>query len=272
MHNANGSWQNTHRTSTCNYLLQNARVCPVKKYPRAKIEPPWDSLKACIKYTRKERTRILGPWSFGDEPKQGERKDLNVLRDRIMNGESVDDLMMENPATFHEYGRTLAKIEDLRMSKIVRTEMTQGMYLVGATGTGKSFRAKKGYDSSTHYYYPYDKGWWDNYKQQPIVVFNEFRGDNDVPFKTMLDLLDEGPCTVPRRNRAPMPFTSKLIIITSPLSPEKVYGRVDKDDNLDQFMRRINVIELTEKYTGKQKASLDDNKELFRSITGIEFD
>lgn len=60
-----------------------------------------------------------------------------------MKGESVDDLMMENPATFHEYGRTLAKIEDLRMSKIVRTEMTQGMYLVGATGTGKSFRAKK---------------------------------------------------------------------------------------------------------------------------------
>lgn len=88
----------------------------------------------------------------------------------------------------------------------------------------------------------------------------------------MLDLLDEGPCTVPRRNRAPMPFTSKLIIITSPLSPEKVYGRVDKDDNLDQFMRRINVIELTEKYTGKQKASLEDNKELFRSITGIDFD
>lgn len=248
---------------------KNARVCPVKKYPRAKIELPRESLKACIKYCRKEKTRILGPWTFGEEPKQGERKDLNVLRDRIMQGESVDDLMMENPAAFHEYGRTLNRIEEVRMMKTFRTERTLCLWYWGETGTGKSFRAFTKFSPITHYRYPYDNGWWDNYRQQPVVILNEFRGDTHIPFYTMLELLDETPMDVKRRHRPPMPFTSRLVIVTSPLPPEKVFGRVDKDDNFDQFKRRVHVINLKEKYQGIKSIEFDDINKIHTYATGV---
>lgn len=248
----------------------NPRVCPVKKHPRAKIEIA-DSVIACINYCSKSTTRILGPWEFGEKPEQGKRSDLIALRDEVLRGTSVDDILIRDPMAYHEFGRTLNRIEEIKMLDMFRTEMTLAIWFVGETETGKSHRAFNKFSPKTHYRFPYDNGWWDNYKQQPIVVFNEFRGDSHVPFATMLELIDKWPMDVRRRHRSPMPFISKLIIITSPLDPEKVFGRIDKDDNFDQFKRRIQVVKLDKKYSGSHAVNINMIDELHKSITGHRF-
>ena len=125
-------------------------------------------------------------------------------------------------------------------------------------------------DTKTHYNFPYDGKWWDNYRQQPIVIVNEFRGDADIRFSEMLSLIDSMPKEVSRRNRAPLPFISRLVIVTCPVGPEKVYGRIDKEDNFAQFARRCVVIELKTQYvsTKTDEEKITEMKSLFKTITG----
>jgi hypothetical protein len=59
----------------------------------------------------------------GTLSKQGAREDLNILKASIFNGSSVDEICEDNPIMFHQYGRTLNKLEELHMRKVWRTEM-----------------------------------------------------------------------------------------------------------------------------------------------------
>lgn len=174
---------------------------------------------------------------FGSIPKQGKRVDLDNLKDKLLKGETtITNVLTEDPITFHQYGRTLERLDDLRMSGIYRTEMTTGKWIWGPTGSGKSHQAFENFSPDTHYVYPNDNGWWDNYKQQDIVIFNDFRGE--LTYNELLQLIDKWPYTVKRRGRPPLPFTSKHVIITSSLPPKKIYRNRDAEDSLQQLYRR----------------------------------
>ena len=90
----------------------------------------------------------------------------------------------------------------------------------GETGTGKSHRAFANYHPDTHYNVPDDNGWWDGHKGQETVILNEF--DGQIPCNEPLKLIDKLPYHV-RRRRAPAPFISQHVIVTSLLRPEQIY-------------------------------------------------
>lgn len=177
----------------------------------------------------------------GDLPSQGERNDLNKIKDDLLSGATtVDKIVCENPQLFHQYGRTLERLEDARYNRSVRKEPTKGLWYWGSTGVGKSHIAFEGYTVETHYVHPaHDKGWWDGYKQQEIVIINDFRGE--IPYNEMLNLVDKWPHKVPRRGREPINFTSRLVIVTSSLPPWEVYCRRSDEDKIDQLLRRFEV-------------------------------
>jgi len=180
---------------------------------------------------------------YGKIPQQGERKDLKEIAEEIMNGDkTVDMITLEDPMTYHIYGRTLNRIEDLKMRNIHREEMTKGIWYYGKTGTGKSHKAFEGYNANSHYLVPNDAGWWDGYTQQSTVIFNDFRGE--VSYNMMLQLVDKWPMHVKRRNREPMPFISDLVIVTSSLSPAQLFKNREKEDDIEQLLRRFEVINL----------------------------
>lgn len=183
---------------------------------------------------------------YGDRPEQGKRVDLCKMKDDLMAGlTTVDDILMDNPHAYHQYGRTLNKIEDIALRKRFRTEMTQCDWFYGPTGTGKSHQAFKDFNPETHYVHPLqDSGWWDGYTGQQTVIINEFRGQ--IQFSELLDLIDKWPKTVPRRNREPVPFLAHKIIITSALHPQACYRHVCKGDSYTQLQRRINIVHLTD--------------------------
>lgn len=216
---------------------------------RCHVEPRKGTSSQASDYCKKDGNFFEN----GEISSQGARADLNELKDSILNGSmTVDDITIDDPVKFHQYGRTLNKLEDLRMRKVFRTEMTVGIWYYGDTGVGKSHKALEGFTPDTHYMYPYDNGWWDGYKQQDNVVINEFRGE--IKYAKLLDLVDKWPTCVKRRNREPMPFVSKNIIITSSKHPKEVYGYTNPesgewvcDDNIDQLYRRFKIIKLIKK-------------------------
>jgi len=213
-----------------------------KLYPTCNIQEKskystWEQLQTYCKKDGKFE-------EFGTLPKneQGKRNDLNKIKDSILEGEeSVDDILTNNPILYHQYGRTLEKIEDQRMRKLFRTEMTLGFWLWGDTGSGKSHTAYKNFHPDTHYVLNInDKGWWEGYKQQETVIINEFRGQ--IAYSELLDLVDKWPKSVPRRGKEPLPFTSKRVIITTSLPPDEVYHNLSIKDSLKQLYRRFKII------------------------------
>lgn len=173
---------------------------------------------------------------------QGERTDLKVLAEDIRQGKrTVWDIMDEDPMTYHQYGRTLEKIQAKRNRGKVRSEMTQGIWIYGPSGCGKSHRAFEGYSESTHYIKNLEEEWWDGYEGQETVIMNEFRGQ--IKFNHLLALTDKWPMTVKVRHQAPVQFLAKKIIITSVLRPKEVYHNLDGNDTWAQFDRRFEVID-----------------------------
>lgn len=246
------------------YLVMGYEICPttnrphyqsffkfksVKEYkvlhrafPGVNVEGmhKYSSIEEAIAYCKKD-----GKWKeWGTSPinKQGYRSDINTVKDKILNGEiDCREIICNNPMLYHQYGRTFDKLEDIRMEKLFRTEMTEGWYLWGGSGAGKSHSAFKNYHPDTHYILNLqDKGWWDGYRQQETVIINEFRGQ--IPYGELNDLIDKWPKTVSRRNRQPLPFTSKRVIITSSMPPEEVYHNLSENDELTQLFRRFKII------------------------------
>lgn len=209
-----------------------------KHWPTAHIEKAKGSPQQNITYCSKEDKN---PYEWGVQPKAGERSDLDELKNELLeNKKKVDDIVVSDPHMYHQYGRTLHKIEDLVMRKKYRTEMTKGIWYFGETGVGKSHRAFENYTPETHYVWK-KKEWQDDYTQQDIVIINEFRGW--IEYDELLTLVDKWPHSLPRRNRENIPFTSKLVIVTSSLKPEEIYYKRNERDGIAQLYRRFEVYE-----------------------------
>lgn len=187
---------------------------------------------------------------WGKMRQQGKRTDLTKTINKIATGEitNVNELALTNPVLFHTYGRTLQTARN----EIVRTQTrrklgieTKGFWIYGKTDIGKSHEADRicgglkneenVYDLATE-----DKGWWEGYLGQKYVVLNDFRGE--LPYSYLLKLVDKWNHKVIARNTGAKPFISEYVIITSSLPPWLIYKKREKEDSLEQLLRRFTIL------------------------------
>lgn len=208
------------------------------------VEPMRGSFASNENYCSKE-----GHYTkLGDAPKQGARGDLDEAKESLLDGSlTVDEILVENPQMYHQYGRTLEKIETVALRKKWRQWMTKGTWIKGASGAGKSHMAFEGFSPETHYIKNLNEEWWDGYTGQETVILNEFRGQ--VRFSELLDLADKWPKMVKWRGRESVPFLAREVIITSVFSPREVYTSMDQDEPWEQFDRRFNIVCLEQKWS-----------------------
>lgn len=205
---------------------------------RCHVEVMRTNVESSIRYCHKDGDYV----EYGVRPQQGARTDLNELVDSISQGSSVSSIMMTNPIAYHQYGRTLDKVEDLVNRSRRRAWMTEGFWFWGPTGSGKTHAVLDGVDMDKVYKWNKgDNGWWDGYCGQEIVLIDDFRAD--IKYGFLLELVDKWPCTVPRRGREPMPFLAKKLYITAPCPPEDTYTNLAAHDSLDQLRRRFVIRE-----------------------------
>jgi len=234
-------------------------VHKIKGWKRSALQPSVKPLSA-IDYCKKgeqphsewEEFGVDGP-NYGKNAdlyergvfKQGRRSELDAVYELVKSGVSVDEVAWDNPDIYERCHKSLTKIEDIRLRKLRRTEMTEGIWIFGETGSGKSEFAFNTYDDGNSYSYPYDNGWWDGYKCQPTVIVDEFRGQ--IPFNEILRMVDKHPnYYVRRRNREPMPFISKKVIITSSLHPREVFKNLSATDSIAQLYRRFKIYKIVD--------------------------
>lgn len=202
------------------------------------ILPMAGTPKQAADYCKKD-----GDWTeWGVLPVKGARVDLDEVKELVLNGTTVDELAVENPMLVHQYGRTLDRLEDIANRKKKRVTMTKGTWLWGPTGVGKTHDAAEMAGDDVYWHNCGDKGWWDGYTGQATVILNDYRGG--IAYGELLQMVDKWPYSVPRRGRAPMPFVSSHVIVTSAVPPAECYKNLSTCDSLAQLARRFNVVEV----------------------------
>lgn len=234
------------------YYINPKTMSAAKKYlgDTVHMEPMRGTLKEAIAYCKKD-----GKWKeFGKEPTQGSRTDLDEIAQKIVEGKISDvcDLADTMPAKYNLYHRTFKQIEDNRLRRKQRTTAPKAYWFWGSTGTGKSHKAAELAEGKTSYWYKNDNGWWDDYKQQDVVIINDFRGE--IAYNELLQMCDKWPYSVKRRNRPPVNFTSDIVVITSSLPPDKIYHNRNSEDKIEQLTRRMEIICTNTKNNTKKTA------------------
>lgn len=177
----------------------------------------------------------------------GHKSTLSDIREQIEDGVKPRQIKWENPHLLHMFGRSIDEIYDIHNYNKKRDWFTRGIWYWGPTGTGKSFKALEGYSRETHYISPGDGRWFDGYDGQETFVINEYRGGiGEASFTDLLQMCDWVPHWLSRRGKEPIPFMSKVVIITSSMSPTEIFQtRVGSADSIAQLERRFTVVHMT---------------------------
>lgn len=203
----------------------------IKKWKPHHVEISKDP-EASREYCKKE-----GEWEEqGEWISQGSRTDLQAaVRELVEQKTTIDEIVINNPGLYHQYGRTLEKVVDVQLKKIKRDWMPTCKWIWGPTGVGKTRSICS--EEKDLYFFPYEKnGWWDNYEGQEAILFDDFRGQ--LPLNEVLRICDRYDYSVPRRGRAPIPLVAKRIYFTSCKPPEEVFK---ENEAIAQLLRRVEV-------------------------------
>lgn len=203
---------------------------------KAHWEPRRGTRQQARAYTRKEESRLSGPWEYGQWSGggQGARTDWAGLKDKLKSGASELDILEDNPREFFMYNRGIQRALSLLPTK-KRTWKTEVYLLVGPTGTGKSYWAfteqseKKGYVKQR-------SNWWDGYNGEADVILDDFYGW--LPFDELLRLGDENPLLIQTKGGQAQ-FLAKRVFITSNRSPDLWYSSEKVRPYLAAFYRRV---------------------------------
>lgn len=188
----------------------------------AHIEPRRKSVEDCVAYCSKAETRVgetvyVGRIHMRDH--QGARNDLVELREKILDGASVDEVLLDDSeAKTARYTRWLGDLVAARDRRQYGTQMREleVHYLWGAPGVGKTRYIYEHYPIAdiyrvTDYRYPFDE-----YAGQRVLVLDEY--DSQFTWENLLCYLDRYPIALPARyHNKQACFTVVWILSNKPL-------------------------------------------------------
>lgn len=169
--------------------------------------------------------------------------DLQDAYEAIERGETLATMLANGHApAIIRYSGGLNYIRVLGLKRRLITRHVRWIH--GPTGLGKTRRAH--YLLPDAYWKPAGK-WFSGYDGETQSIWDDYRRDW-ISFSLLLRCLDRYPLTVEMKGSAQC-WLAEEIIITSPHSPQDVYGDMNPED-VQQLIRRIDIIEeITEPWT-----------------------
>ena len=194
------------------------------------LEPKRGTWQQAIAYARKEETRVLGPWTLGEEPAQGKRSELEAAKALLDSGADERKVAEE---CFGAWVRHYKAFERYRALKSGQPRNGQDaievVALIGEPGHGKSHWVRNvgvPYGLAKGLRGVYSKSannkWWDDYMGEQIIILDDFSGAW-FQWTTLMQVLDKYPCRVEKKG-ASTHMCGRLILITSNVDPMQWYA------------------------------------------------
>ena len=218
-------------------LIRQLSFASVKAVlPRAKLLRRRGNPQQAAVYCQKDGNFI----EYGTRSAQGSRSDLDSVAGSIMAGEPMSAVAAANPAVFNRYYRGMWALRNITVPD--RTDAPEVRVFYGATGTGKSYRARQWLsDASFYIHFSNQRGWFDGYQGERYCIFEEFRGQSDIALPHLLMILDRYSARVEVKGTFTM-FSACKIAFTSPFHPELWYSSFAEHEDYGQLARRITSI------------------------------
>lgn len=198
------------------------------------LEAAKGDAKSNTKYCTKEGNYK----TFGTAKMQGQRNDLNEVVQEISNGTSYDEIAEYCPQQFIKFSKGIREAINCRDRKKQNIRDVHVTVLIGPSGCGK-----------TSYVFDTEKSlfmmtivkslWFDGYEQQPAILFDEM-GEEQVPWETLLSLLDVYPTRLPIKGSFAYAQWNR-VYITSNL-PVGAWFPQREGKQLEPLFRRIHTI------------------------------
>lgn len=202
-----------------------------KKYlPRGHLEVQRGTCERAAGYCMEDGEYF----EFGVPPKQGERNDLNAIREDIAKY-SLLEVAERNIGPYIRYNRGIKDLYYLVQQH--RTEAPYVEWVWGPTGSGKTTYARSKSDSC--YLKNCQNQWWDGYDQDAVIILDDF--DRSMDFRYLLRLLDRHPFTGEVKGGT-IKINSPTIFITCDRSPEQLYSGFKTNEEFAQLKRRISKV------------------------------
>lgn len=250
-----GTEENTPHTHLY-FVCENAvRFRKVKKlFPTAHIEKALGSSQENRDYIRKEGKYLNSekketnlPDTFEeygelplDKASKNERVSEQVL-EMLEDENQITDIIRQFPS----YVTKANQLEKTRQMFIEEQHCEwrdlEVTYISGETATGKTRYVMEKFGYSNVYKITNYKNPFDNYNEQDVILFDEFR--SSLPLADMLQYLDGYPCRLPARFTDKFALYTKVFIISN-IDLDKQYPNVQIEDpkSWNAFVRRIGNI------------------------------
>lgn len=197
---------------------------------RVHLEERRGSQEQAIIYCKKEHDFI----EKGEKMRQGERKDLDVIREEIKEGVSELEIAERHFGKWVVYRRSFAAYRELLRENDARVVPEVVVYW-GPTGTGKTRKVYEEEKAQDIWTWGGDR-WFDGYRGHPVALFDDFRGE--LKFGMLLRVLDRYPIRVPVKSNFTM-FNPRRIYITSNVEPGEWYVM---GESVAPLLRRLTTV------------------------------
>lgn len=193
------------------------------------------SLEEAITYCKKD-----GDWEeHGTPPRQGQRSDLETIRNEIVEGKSELDIATNHFSRWVTYRRSFERYRELLRESTPR-EKPKVVVHWGPTGTGKTKWVHDYIQRSQKSLWIWGGDrWFDGYIGQDVALFDDFRGE--LSFGFLLRVLDRYRLSVPIKGGFAN-WTPTEIYITSNKRPEEWYNSAFMEESIEPLLRRIDEV------------------------------
>lgn len=188
----------------------------------------------CIDYIKDTTKRKFNILEYGTRPMDN---GIHKMED-VIECKNISEVIEKMPDTYVRYRNGIKDIIEHKKKNDRYYKPIEVIWVYGPTGTGKTRIAFEAGATPIIYTNGYFSDWGDS----RILALEELRGE--VPYRELLKLTD----SYHNYYSANIKGGQKLIdidklIITSPSKPELIYyNQVDREDSINQLLRRITQI------------------------------